>query len=254
MLGSSPGLRVERSPGPTRALEFSPRTGLLDSSPVTTGATSGRARLRNASPSTPATQLTQTSTRVTQIPRSAIPVVAGLADAGPYAGALATSTTRPTEAGPSAPRASKPAAEEGICLECMMRDRDLADVDVHGEGVWERQSDADFEGMKNAEEGLLGSSSECSMTPSLESDDEESLPSTGHSVLDDARRRRKEMRAIRRRGVDDAVLRMGWKLFKWEDRLPEGFRGTKPGSLTEKGIKMVMLKASDTVSYSSCSC
>ncbi|GAA6030557.1 hypothetical protein NBRC10512_002819, partial [Rhodotorula toruloides] len=32
-----------------------------------------------------------------------------------------------------------------ICVECMMRDRDMADVDVTGPGVWERASDADFE-------------------------------------------------------------------------------------------------------------
>lgn len=32
-----------------------------------------------------------------------------------------------------------------ICVECMMRDRDMADVDVTGPGVWERASDAEFE-------------------------------------------------------------------------------------------------------------
>lgn len=32
-----------------------------------------------------------------------------------------------------------------ICVECMMRDRDMADVDVTTPGVWERASDVDFE-------------------------------------------------------------------------------------------------------------
>lgn len=32
-----------------------------------------------------------------------------------------------------------------VCVECMMRDRDMADVDVVGEGIWERKSDAEFE-------------------------------------------------------------------------------------------------------------
>ncbi|POY76439.1 hypothetical protein BMF94_0638 [Rhodotorula taiwanensis] len=32
-----------------------------------------------------------------------------------------------------------------ICVECMMRDRDMADVDVTTAGVWERASDADYE-------------------------------------------------------------------------------------------------------------
>ncbi|GAA5821824.1 hypothetical protein JCM11251_001042 [Rhodosporidiobolus azoricus] len=32
-----------------------------------------------------------------------------------------------------------------ICVECMMRDRDMVDVDVTGEGVWERESDKEWE-------------------------------------------------------------------------------------------------------------
>ncbi|GAA5862409.1 hypothetical protein JCM3774_002506 [Rhodotorula dairenensis] len=32
-----------------------------------------------------------------------------------------------------------------VCVECMMRDRDMADVDVTSPGVWERASDADYE-------------------------------------------------------------------------------------------------------------
>lgn len=32
-----------------------------------------------------------------------------------------------------------------ICVECMMRDRDMIDVDVTGDGVWERESDAEWE-------------------------------------------------------------------------------------------------------------
>lgn len=32
-----------------------------------------------------------------------------------------------------------------ICVECMVRDRDMMDVDVTGEGVWERESDFDWE-------------------------------------------------------------------------------------------------------------
>ncbi|GAA5972573.1 hypothetical protein JCM11641_001904 [Rhodosporidiobolus odoratus] len=32
-----------------------------------------------------------------------------------------------------------------VCVECMMRDRDMADVNVTGTGVWERESDVEFE-------------------------------------------------------------------------------------------------------------
>jgi hypothetical protein len=41
-----------------------------------------------------------------------------------------------------------PAAGEEVCIECMMRDRDMADVDVTGPGVWERDSDVWFEELK----------------------------------------------------------------------------------------------------------
>lgn len=32
-----------------------------------------------------------------------------------------------------------------VCLECMMRDEDMVDIRVVGEGIWERESDKDFE-------------------------------------------------------------------------------------------------------------
>ena len=41
-------------------------------------------------------------------------------------------------------RAQNAAPQEEICIECTMRDRDMADVDVTGPGVWERESDADL--------------------------------------------------------------------------------------------------------------
>ena len=39
-------------------------------------------------------------------------------------------------------RPQNAAPQEEICIECMMRDRDMADVDVTGPGMWERESDA----------------------------------------------------------------------------------------------------------------
>ena len=42
----------------------------------------------------------------------------------------------------NAPRAQVPPPPEEVCIECMMRDRDMADVVVVGPGVWERESDA----------------------------------------------------------------------------------------------------------------
>lgn len=41
--------------------------------------------------------------------------------------------------------AQKVVPPEEVCIECMMRDRDMADVDVTGPGVWERESDVWYE-------------------------------------------------------------------------------------------------------------
>ncbi|KAF8313476.1 hypothetical protein DL93DRAFT_1175271 [Clavulina sp. PMI_390] len=45
---------------------------------------------------------------------------------------------------PPQPQAPPPPPEE-VCIECMMRDRDMADVDVSTPGVWERESDVWYE-------------------------------------------------------------------------------------------------------------
>lgn len=52
------------------------------------------------------------------------------------------------------PDASRPLGQE-ICLECLMRDRDMADVEVTGPGIWSRASDADFEEALRAEETAI---------------------------------------------------------------------------------------------------
>ncbi|KAG0149377.1 hypothetical protein CROQUDRAFT_669245 [Cronartium quercuum f. sp. fusiforme G11] len=52
---------------------------------------------------------------------------------------------------PLPPPAPAPAE---VCVECMMRDRDMADVDVVGPGVWARRSDADFQEAVAAEARL----------------------------------------------------------------------------------------------------
>jgi len=43
------------------------------------------------------------------------------------------------------PPRSRPKPQEEVCVECMMRDRDMPDVDVTPPGVWSRPSDADYE-------------------------------------------------------------------------------------------------------------
>lgn len=55
------------------------------------------------------------------------------------------------------PDTSRPLGQE-ICLECLMRDRDMADVEVTGPGVWSRNSDIDFEEALRAEEVAIAHS------------------------------------------------------------------------------------------------
>jgi len=196
---------------------------------------------------------------------SILPIVSGLADAGPYP----TTTPRQSAIGlgkPPSARAPAPKMQEEVCLECMMRDRDLADIDVIGPGCWSRQSDADWDELKWREEALLksiGSQSTLSV-PSLEDDassDSESTsasnPSTAISSEDAENRRRlamqKQQRMIlraKRREADGRILKeVGWRGFKWEEGkngegMPRGFRGTVGGPLTVDAIKAVMTKVS----------
>lgn len=41
----------------------------------------------------------------------------------------------------NSPRPQQPPPPEEVCIECMMRDRDMADVIVVGPGIWDRESD-----------------------------------------------------------------------------------------------------------------
>jgi hypothetical protein len=197
-----------------------------------------------------------------------LPIVSGLADAGPYP----TTTPRQSAIGlgkPPSARAPPPKMQEEVCLECMMRDRDLADIEVNGPECWSRQSDADWDELKWREEALLksmGSQSTLSV-PSLEDDgssDSEStsasFPSTGISSEDVENRRKmaiqKQHRMViraKRREADERVQKeVGWRGFKWEEGkrgegLPRGFRGTVGGPLSVEAIKGVMTKVSSSI-------
>ena len=61
-----------------------------------------------------------------------------------------------------------PQPQEEVCVECAMRDQDMADVVVVGPGIWDRESDVLFEELLRREEeeeasGILAS--ECSSRP-----------------------------------------------------------------------------------------
>jgi len=61
-----------------------------------------------------------------------------------------TYITPPTTPTPIKTVYSTPPQEE-ICVECAMRDQDMADVDVTSPGVWDRESDVAFEDLKRRE-------------------------------------------------------------------------------------------------------
>lgn len=67
----------------------------------------------------------------------------------PAAQASAQGFTAPPGAPPKPAHAPQPpphlVPQPEVCVECMMRDRDMADVDVTGARVWERDSDAEWD-------------------------------------------------------------------------------------------------------------
>ena len=142
-----------------------------------------------------------------------------------------------------------------------MRDRDLADVSVIGQGCWERGSDVAWEDLKWQEEALLHSlGSSNGSVPSLDHSEGSDTESTSGSLLsmgtsiEDARARRdaavrRQQRAaarLKKRELDVKVIQeVGWRGFKWEesgDGLPRGFRGNVGGPVTEEGLKAIMAK------------
>jgi hypothetical protein len=144
--------------------------------------------------------------------------------------------------------------QEEVCLECMMRDRDLADVVVAGEGAWERDSDVAWKDLKERERELTKSWNDDALSVSGTSfEDESSEPpssprSQANGLPDESQRNsvlRKQHLDARRAERDVQISRVGWRGFSWEEGtngegFPRGFRGNKPGALTEKGIKNVM--------------
>lgn len=210
---------------------------------------------------------------------SNLPAIAGLADAGPYPTAPKPATR--TSGGLALPGDGRPATNrpaqglkppEEVCLECMMRDRDLADVDVTGEGVWDRASNVAWDELKQREADLLGAMSLDHSVSGLSLEDSSSDDASEPSISsprsqgsglssEEARRRavqKKQMREARRAKRDERdaqIARLGWRGFKWEEGqagegFPRGFRGTRPGALTEKGIKNVMTMVRETFGQS----
>ncbi|KAK0213054.1 hypothetical protein DFS33DRAFT_1249965 [Desarmillaria ectypa] len=61
-------------------------------------------------------------------------------------------STNPNPVNPVYSPTPPPPRQEEICVECAMRDQDMADVDVTSPGMWERESDILYEELKRREE------------------------------------------------------------------------------------------------------
>ncbi|GAA5945730.1 hypothetical protein JCM3775_005897 [Rhodotorula graminis] len=68
-----------------------------------------------------------------------------VAGPAPPPAAPAAYSTAPAPGPPPPPPPPHLVPQPEVCVECMMRDRDMADVDVTGARVWERDSDAEWD-------------------------------------------------------------------------------------------------------------
>lgn len=84
-----------------------------------------------------------------------VPPVSSRNRAYPQQPTYITQSTTPT---PVNPVYSPRPPQEEVCVECAMRDQDMADVDVTSPGMWDRESDVLFEELKarEAEEDATG--------------------------------------------------------------------------------------------------
>ena len=133
-------------------------------------------------------------------------------------------------------RVKVPPPQEEICLECLMRDRDLMHVDVLGEGVWERASDVDWQERLEREDMCV---QQFRRDP-------------------DNRRKRDECEGEARARLESMLLReedalvtreVRWRGFSWEEGpdgtgLPRHFRGHVGGELLEERLKELASKVS----------
>ncbi|KAK4055052.1 hypothetical protein OIO90_003393 [Microbotryomycetes sp. JL221] len=94
-----------------------------------------------------------------------------------------------------------------ICVECMMRDRDMADVDVVGEGVWDRDSDVEFEeALRWEDEHCGGGSSSADHGRATTTGSEESGSyGGGHGLPPTSRSRRRSREGMSGGGSRESV-------------------------------------------------
>ncbi|KAJ9104107.1 hypothetical protein QFC19_004091 [Naganishia cerealis] len=149
-------------------------------------------------------------------------------------------------------RVKIPPPQEEICMECLMRDRDLIHVAVTPPRVWARASDADlrdllsrereFDDHWEAEHGWLAYEGDDPVPARLRARERWT------SSVEEGDLRTREERNVRLlRDVDERLASVvRWRGFSWEeqggDGLPIAFRGRFGGELVESKLKELATK------------
>jgi hypothetical protein len=143
-------------------------------------------------------------------------------------------------------RVKIPPPREEICLECLMRDRDLSHIDVLTPGIWRRTSDAGFTRMLVDERSFDHAWENARGFLAYEGPRRSRRRES--SVEEDWERDSERLQWVLR--ADEELRRVvRWRGFSWEeDRekedagLPLAFRGRFEGGLYESGLRELARK------------
>lgn len=169
-----------------------------------------------------------------------------LADLAAAAAAAAAGASSPSPIVPL--RVKIPPPQEEICLECLMRDRDLSHIDVSSPGVWSRASDAGFARMLVEERGFDHRWEDARGFLAYEGPRNKARQQRAPSAESDWERDDERLQWIVR--ADEELRRVvRWRGFSWEEDsqredagLPLAFRGRFEGGLYESGLRELARK------------
>lgn len=148
-------------------------------------------------------------------------------------------------------RVKIPPPQEEICLECLMRDRDLSHVDVTSRGVWSRASDGAFARMLVEERAFDHRWEDERGFLAYEGPRKSARHRASSSAESEWERRDDERLQWVVRADQELSRIVRWRGFSWEEDtqredagLPLAFRGRFEGGLYESALKELARKAS----------
>lgn len=148
-------------------------------------------------------------------------------------------------------RVKIPPPQEEICLECLMRDRDLSHVDVTSRGVWSRASDGEFARMLVEERTFDHRWEDERGFLAYEGPHKSARHRPASSSAESEWERDDERLQWVARADQELSRIVGWRGFSWEEDtqredagLPLAFRGRFEGGLYESGLRELARKVS----------